>query len=136
MTMIDPTILEKYKIWLIGGGLLLVLIIVALWMSDCGSNWKANREIKADRNAIANKTNQIANDTAAIEQAKQDRAQHVGELQVLTNSLVAANLTDERAKQEVQQAAANLASVVNSNSNAVPARVEDVNRKLDQLGIQ
>jgi hypothetical protein len=136
MTMIDPTILEKYKIWLIGGGLLLVLVIVALWMSDCGSNWKANREINADKNAIANKTNQIANDTAAIEQAKQDRAQHVGELQVLANTLVAANLTDERAKQEVQQAAANLASVVNSNSNAVAARAEDVNRKLDQLGIQ
>jgi ABC-type multidrug transport system fused ATPase/permease subunit len=143
MSLENPTTFETViafvkanKIVFIVVGLIVLLVIVAMYMTDCGSRWSANRAENKDRQAIANKTNQIANETANIEQMKQDRAQHVGELQVLTNSYVAANVTDERAKAEVQQAAANLASIVNSNANAVPARVEDVNRKLDQLGIQ
>lgn len=143
MSLENPTTFETViasvkanKIVFIVLGLIVLLVIVAMYMTDCGSRWSATRGENKDKQAIANKTAQIANTTSVIEQAKQDRAQQIGELKVLTDNLANANISDNRAKQEVQQAVANLAAVANSNANAVPARVEDVNRKLDQLGIQ
>lgn len=142
MSLDSPTTFERliatvtaYKLWFIGAGLLLVLVGTALWMSDCGSNYFFNRGVTKDKQAIANKTTQIADETKTIDQMKANRDEHIGELKVLANNLVNANIADNRAKEEVQQAVANLAAVVNSNSN-VNARVEDVNKKLDQLGIQ
>jgi hypothetical protein len=135
MSLTDPKFYENKRVWLIIGGLAFVLIGAALYITDCGSNYFFNRGVTADKQAIANKTTQIAEETKTIDQMKANRDEHIGELKVLANNLVNANISDNRAKEEVQQAVANLAAVVNSNSN-VNARVEDVNKKLDQLGIQ
>jgi chromosome segregation ATPase len=124
-----------YKTVFIAIGLLVVLALVAAYISYCGSNWSFNRGIRKEKEAIANKTAEIANKTTRIDELKQERDQDVGELKVLTNNLANANVADENARAEVNRAVANLAKAVNANSN-VNATVEDVNRKLDQLEIK
>lgn len=132
---------NKTKLIIIGLALLLGVGII-LFASDRISNWWSGRSITADKKAIKDKGEEIKVLTNQIEDLKQQRAEKVGEFKELTNSYVNASVADNTARaeipqaaQEVSQAAANLANVVNSNSN-VNATVDDINQKLDKLGIK
>lgn len=133
---------KENKILILLAGLGLVLLVgVVLMTENSISHWLFNRSVRKDREALTEKTKQIANETQQIEEMKRQRAEHVGELKELTNNLANANVADEQARadinasaNEVQKAVANLANAINANSN-VNATVEDVTRKLDKLDI-
>lgn len=122
----------KNKIVFIVIGLVIVLGITALWMTDCGSNWAFNR----------GQSKLAANANAAIEQAanvKKDEAN----LQ-LTKAGVNANLNNaiedmqqnvygrEEAKKEVNAALANYNKALASNTN-VDVTAEQLKAAVERL---
>lgn len=132
---------NKNKLIVIGLAILLG-VGVLLFTENKISNWMFNRSVKKDLNAIKQTGEEIKDLTNQIEDLKQQRAEKIGEYKEATNILVNASVADNTARSdiapaaaEVAQAQANLANVVNSNSN-VNATVDDINRKLDKLGIK
>jgi hypothetical protein len=138
MSLAEPTLWERAianKRWIIYAVLALVLIGTGLFIWQSVDTYIFNRGVKKDKAAIANKINEIANVTANINAMQANRAEKVGELRELTNVYVDASNADAQAKAEANRALSNLATVVNSNSN-VNASADDLQKKLDKLGVQ
>jgi chromosome segregation ATPase len=114
---------------------LIALLLFGWWLITTLEAWYGQRQINKERQAIVNKAQEIANVQANISAMASNRDEKIGELKVLTNSYVNASNVDAKAQAEANQAVANLAKVVNSNSN-VNASIDDLNRKLDQLDIK
>ena len=114
---------------------LIALLIFGWWLITTLEAWYGQRQINKDKQAIVNKTQEIVNVQTNINAMQANRDEKIGELKVLTNSYVNASNVDARAQAEANQALANLAKAVNSNSN-VNASVDDLNKKLDNLDIK
>src|SRR6185369_7464274 len=108
---------------------LISLLIFGWWLTTTLEDWYGQRQINKDKQAIVNKTQEIVNVQTNINAMQANRDEKIGELKVLTNSYVNASNVDARAQAEANQALANLAKAVNSNSN-VNASVDDLNKKL------
>lgn len=123
-----------FDYWWIAG-LAIVLIGAALYMTDCGSTWSFNRGVKKDKEAIANKVDEIKTIESQISELEQQKAEKTGELERDVEEYQRNVFGRDEAKAETNRALANFNAAVNSNSN-VDRTAEDLKRILEKLDQQ
>jgi uncharacterized membrane protein YhiD involved in acid resistance len=136
MSLIDPNVWDKilpYKRWIIYGALGIVLIGLVLFLYDCGSEYIAKSKITKQKEAINAEVDKIANSQQQIIELEKEKSAAQANVNAATEELQKNIFGLDQAKQETNQALANLQRATNSNSN-VDRSAEDLKRILERLG--
>lgn len=114
-------------------GLAIVLVFLFFFISDRLGDYFADRKIQKQKEAIANKVDQIQEKKAelAVDQAEVDRL--TGEVKVETQQLAEDLAVREELRKETNQAIANLEAVKNAPPSNVDRTAEDLKKLLDKL---
>lgn len=135
MSLENPTLVEKalqHKKWLIYGGLGLLLILVALFLYQCGDEYLFKSKIQKQKDGIASELKEIGNISNQIANLQEKKAAAAANVNTATQELHKDLFGLDEAKKESNQALANLQKAVNANSN-VDRTVEDLNKILEKL---
>lgn len=119
------------KLWVIVA-LAAILIISAMYMTDCGSNWSFNRGVNKQKQVIANNLDQIRAANAQIANLEQQKAAAQANINAAVQDYQKATYGLDNAKTETNQALANLNSAIKSNSN-IDRSADDVLKALEKL---
>lgn len=110
----------------------ILLVCVAAYISDCGSNWSFNRGVTKQKQAIANDIEAIKQANADIANLEQKKAAAEANVNNAVREYQNATYGLDNAKAETNQALANLNKAIKSNSN-IDASADDVLKQLDKL---
>jgi len=135
MSLTDPTFIEKHlKLIKIIGVLLAALFVIgiALWGFSALSDWNYSRGLDKKKEAVNQAVQEISNIDAEIDRLNVNKAEKTGELKRDTEALMKEIYGREEVKKETNQAIANFANAVNSNSN-VNRSAQDIQKLLEEL---
>jgi hypothetical protein len=142
MSLESPTTPEKalafitaHRTYFIIGGLTLLLIIVAMWMTDCGSGYLFNRGVKQ----LQANVNKAVDDAAVIKK----QAEEIEKRKIEANANVNAAMSEyqrntfgrEQDKAVTNQALANFNKAMATNGD-IDRTAEDLKRQAERLGNQ
>jgi biopolymer transport protein ExbB/TolQ len=135
MSLENPTWIERaiqHKRWLIYGGLGLLLVLVALFLYQCGDDYLFKSKVQKQKDEIANSVDEIRDISNQIANLQEQKAGKVAEINAATEQLEKDIFGREEVKAEVNQALANFQRAINSNSN-VNRTAEDIEKILEKL---
>ena len=133
MSLVDPTIQsfwQKYRFWIILGGCVLALILIA-GLFSWGSNWWFWRGVENDKEAIKEELANIKVAEETIANLKIDIAVAKERVAEGTNNYANAVNATDAAKAQTNAALANLQQA--KDANAINVSVAELERKLDAL---
>lgn len=124
-TLINP-VWQKYKLWIIGGGLAVLLILVATGYQACGDYW-FNRGVDKDKEKIEETLKEKEALELEKEALERKIAEKQGELKVLVDNAVEAERLRLEAANSSNQAAANVNAIEQKDFNGTS--LEESQRK-------
>jgi prefoldin subunit 5 len=122
----------EHRTVLIGLGLFALLVIVAMYMTDCGENWAFNHSVNKQKQVIANNIDTIKNANVQIANLEQQKAAAAANVNAAVADYQRQVYGLDNAKAETNQALANLNSAMKANAN-IDATADDVLKALDKL---
>lgn len=123
----------KYKIWIIGIALLLVLAVIASFFSGVG-DWWFNRGVKKDKQVIANHIQNAANIQKEIANLELQKAAEVEGAKMEANRLAEDQNATNAQREITNRQIENINKAINANRGNVNA--DDIQKLLDQLNNQ
>lgn len=130
MSLIEPNFWDKYKLWIIGGGLAAILALgVILWSFDAFGSWRFNRKQDALKTNVNAGLANIKEREKVIANLKEQQAVETKMVELQTKELLEAVNATDKAREETDKVLEKLSNV-NGNTNV---SVEELERKLQGL---
>lgn len=136
MSLVEPFNFTKfwaaYKRPLMIVGLGILLLLVALFLYDCGGDYLFKSKLQKQKDEIITDTKEIVNISNQIHELEKAKEAKKVEVNAATEQLNKDLSGHQEAKTEANQALANFQKAVNSNTN-VDRTLEDLERVLEKL---
>lgn len=125
MSLIEPNFWDKYKLWIISGGLAAILVLgVILWSFDAFGDWRFTRKQDALKSNVNAGLANIKEREKVIANLKEQQAAETRQVEIETKEFLEAVNATDKAREETDKVLERLANV-NGNTNVSVSELEE-----------